>query len=73
MSFRALLRPRERLPSVSDASVSDSGLTRSTRKLVERPASDALIRAAPLAEILEPHRALQERIRIAYGGEEGGL
>jgi len=73
MSFRALLRPRERLRPVSDASVSDSGLTRSTRELVERPASDALIRAAPLAEILEPHRALQARIRIAYGGEEGGF
>ena len=47
-----------------------SGLARSACELVE---TEALIRAAPLAEILEPHRALQDRIRIAYGGEEGGF
>lgn len=50
-----------------------SSLAGSTREPAERPASEALIRAAPLAEILEPHRALQARIRIAYGGEEGGF
>jgi hypothetical protein len=71
MSFRALLRPRERLPSASDAPVSCPGVAWSTREPAERPASDALIRAAPLAEILEPHRALQARIRIACGARRG--
>ena len=37
------------------------------------PSADGAIRAAPLHAVLDAHRELLARIRVAYGGEEGSF